>query len=867
MLDLCDIIIYMAKNLVIVESPAKAHTIEKYLGSDFKVLASVGHIRKDTKVDKTTFDVTYEIDPGHKSIITELKREAKAAEKIWLATDEDREGESISWHLCEVLKLPKDTARITFHEITKPALEAAIKAPRTVDMDMVSSQQARQTLDMLVGYDLSDIVRRKVPGAISAGRVQSPALRLIVEREKQIEKFDSKYSFKITGDFAVNGSKSVLARDGSLAPVVTGLAPSSSTKGRPLGVVSRQEASSLSARLLQRSVVTSGSPRKENFRATFTAKGEVVIFDGFLRVYGKSKDLELPKVAKGDVLALSGLTARQTFAKPPARYTEGSLVKKLEELGIGRPSTYASIMTAIQARKYVEKGESEGTERDVVEFEIPKQDAVEDFVANYEGEAPESEEETKKLLESLSGAHFVVTDVEETEGSKANPVPFTTAALQIEANSKLGFSSRTTMSAAQGLYQAGLITYHRTDSLNLSSQAVGAIASYIERTFGKNYLKVRHFKTKDASAQEAHEAIRPTDVTRTSAGKNDYEKRLYQLIWSRTVATQMANAKVAKTVIKIGAMDGTGAAKPVERKVIKEKYGANKGKLIPTPIGELVSGFLTDNFKNIVDYKFTANIEKDLDLVADAKLERVKMLRDFYGPFHDTVLAANGVERYNNARLLGHHPEDGKPIYAKVGKNGGFIQLGDNEKESGEKPRFAPLPKRKSVKTVTLEQALTQLALPVLPRSLGKASDGAELIAANGPFGPYLKGGKYNIPMKDLDPYTVTFEEALPLYQAKVDSIIADWGEIMIINGAYGPYVKGPGRRNNVKVPKETDPKTITEEAAREMLENKPKTTRRGVRGGRKSAGKKTATKKDAAKKTNAKKTSVKKTKRTKSKK
>ena len=830
LLDGCGIIIYMAKNLVIVESPAKAHTIEKYLGSDYKVLASVGHIRKDTKVDKTTFDVTYEIDPGHKSIITELKREAKTADKIWLATDEDREGESISWHLCEVLKLPKNTARITFHEITKPALDAAIKNPRTVDMDMVSSQQARQTLDMLVGYDLSDIVRRKVPGAISAGRVQSPALRLIVEREKQIEKFDSKYSFKITGDFSLDESDSSRsgARPAGPSPRAAGANPRLASLRTPL----RREPSD------------SSSPKH-----TFTAKGEVVIFDGFLRVYGKSKDLELPKVAKGDVLALSGLTAKQTFAKPPARYTEGSLVKKLEELGIGRPSTYASIMTAIQARKYVEKGESEGTERDVVEFEIPKQDAVEDFVANYDGEAPESEEETRKLLESLSGAHFVVTDVEETEGSKANPVPFTTAALQIEANSKLGFSSRTTMSAAQGLYQAGLITYHRTDSLNLSSQAVGAIANYIERTFGKNYLKVRHFKTKDASAQEAHEAIRPTDVTRTSAGKNDYEKRLYQLIWSRTVATQMANAKVAKTVIKIGAMDGAGAAKPVERKVIKEKYGANKGKLIPTPIGELVSGFLTDNFKNIVDYKFTANIEKDLDLVADAKLERVKMLRDFYGPFHDTVLAANGVERYNNARLLGHHPEDGKPIYAKVGKNGGFIQLGDNEKESGEKPRFAPLPKRKSVKTVTLEQALTQLALPVLPRSLGKASDGAELIAANGPFGPYLKGGKYNIPMKDLDPYTVTFEEALPLYQAKVDSIIADWGEIMIINGAYGPYVKGPGRRNNVKIPKETDPKTITKEAAREMLENKPKTTRRGTRGGRKITGKKTATKSGTRKK------------------
>ncbi len=775
----------MAKNLVIVESPAKAHTIEKYLGSDFKVLASVGHIRKDTKVDKTTFDVTYEIDPGHKSIITELKKEAKAADKIWLATDEDREGESISWHLCEVLNLPKNTARITFHEITKPALEEAIKNPRTVDMDMVSSQQARQTLDMLVGYDLSDIVRRKVPGAISAGRVQSPALRLIVEREKEIEKFDSKFSFKVTGKFAKDGA---------------------------------------------------------------------------------------------------------------------------------------------------------------------------DFDANLEGTQPETEEKANTLLEEFKEAKFLVDDVEETECSKANPVPFTTAALQIEANSKLGFSSRTTMSAAQGLYQAGLITYHRTDSLNLSSQAVAAIAKYIEGEFGKNYLKVRQFKTKDAQAQEAHEAIRPTDVTRVAAGKNDYEKRLYHLIWSRTVATQMANAKIAKTTIKIkpenhpasfvakgevvifdGFLRVYGKSKDLElpkvakgdkldllslvakqtfakpparytegslvkkleelgigrpstyasimtaiqarkyvekgesegeerevvelklgdgkisRSIVKEKYGANKGKLIPTPIGELVSGFLIDNFKNIVDYKFTANIEKDLDLVADAKLERVKMLKDFYGPFRDTVLIANGVERYNNSKLLGHHPDDGKPIYAKVGKNGGFIQLGDNEKEAGEKPRFAPLPKRKSVKTVTLEQALKQLALPALPRELGTAPDGTMLVAANGPFGPYLKGGKYNIPMKDYDPYTVTLEEALPLYQKKLDSMIADWGDIQIINGAYGPYVKGPGRRNNVKIPKETDPKTITLEQAKEMLENKPKTTRRGARGGRKTTAKKTTTKKKTATKTSKK--------------
>ncbi|MBQ3441130.1 type I DNA topoisomerase [Candidatus Saccharibacteria bacterium] len=759
----------MSKNLVIVESPAKAHTIEKYLGSDFKVLASVGHIRKDTKVDKTTFDVTYEIDPEHRSIIAELMKEAKKADKIWLATDEDREGESISWHLCEVLGLPKNTARITFHEITKPALDAAIKSPRVVDMDMVASQQARQTLDMLVGFDLSDMVRKKVPGAVSAGRVQSPALRLVVEREKDIEKFESKSSFKVSGKF----------------------------------------------------------------------------------------------------------------------------------------------QSADKA----------------------------DFDANYTGKAPEGEAVAKDLLEDLTKSDFIVENVDETEGSKSGPVPFTTASLQIEANAKLGFSSRTTMSAAQGLYQAGLITYHRTDSLNLSKQAIAAIASYIEGEFGKNYLKVRTFKTKDASAQEAHEAIRPTDVNRSSAGKNDYEKRLYNLIWSRTIATQMASAKVAKTTITLShdfvakgevvifdgflkvygkskdlelpkvskgdkmnclsltarqvfakpparytegslvkKLEELGIGRPstyasimtaiqargyvvkgesegeerevveltsqngkVSRAVVKEKYGANKGKLIPTPIGELVSGFLTDNFKNIVDYKFTANIEKDLDLVADAKLERVKMLRDFYGPFHDTVMMAQGVERYNNARLLGHDPKTGKAVYAKVGKNGGFIQLGDNEKETGEKPRFAPLPKRKSTKTVTLEQALAQLELPSLPRVLGKAPDGNEIIAASGPFGPYLKGGKYNIPMKDFDPYTVTLEEALPLYQAKVDSIIADWGNVMIINGAYGPYIKGPGRWNNVKIPKETDPKSITMEQACKMLDEKPKTskTRRGARGGRKKAAKK----------------------------
>ncbi len=754
----------MGKNLVIVESPAKAHTIEKYLGGDFTVLASVGHIRKDTKVDKNTFDVTYEVDPGHKSIIADLKKAAKEADKIWLATDEDREGEAISWHLCEVLGLPKDTARITFHEITKDALEAAIKAPRTVDMDMVASQQARQTLDMLVGFDLSGVVRKKVPGAVSAGRVQSPALRLIVEREQAIEKFASKYTYKVSGDF------------------------------------------------------------------------------GFATTLDH------------------------------------------------------------------------------------------DF---------ENEDEVKAFLNQLIGAEYAVSAVETSPSERKPQPPFTTASMQIEANSKLGYSAKTTMQAAQALYQAGHITYHRTDSLNLSKQAIASISNYVENNFGKNYVKTRNFKTKDASAQEAHEAIRPTHIDVEVAGKNDYEKRLYALIRARALATQMADAKLEKTTIKVSTpteyfFEGKGEvvtfegflkvygrvkdselpklavgdkltaasiiakqnyAKPParytegslvkkleelgigrpstyatimtaiqargyvekgesegeERQVtqfklennqiteeqVAEKFGANKGKLIPTPIGELIAGFLVDHFQNVVDYKFTANIEKDLDLVAEAKLDRVKMLRDFYGPFNDEVLASEGIERYNNARLLGHDPETGKAIYAKVGKNGGFIQLGENEKETGEKPRFAPLPKRKSVKTVTLEQAIKQLSLPQLPRTLGKAKDGAEIIAAAGPFGPYLKAGKYNIPLKGQDPYIITLEEAEPLYEAKRDSFIADWGEIQIINGAYGPYVKGPGRRNFVRIPKDVDPKTITKEQAEEYLSNKPKKTRRPAKRARKTTAKK----------------------------
>ncbi len=804
----------MPKNLVIVESPAKAHTIEKYLGKDFHVLASVGHIRKDTKVDKETFDVTYEIDPDHTKIINELKKAAAEADTIWLATDEDREGEAISWHLMEVLKLPKNTNRITFHEITKPALENAIQHPRRVDMDMVHSQQARQTLDMLVGYDLSGVVRRKVPGAISAGRVQSPALRLVVEREQEIEKFASSAKFKVTGNF---------------------------------------------------------------------------------------------------------------------------LTKAKDELSATLDHTFDTEKTA----------------------------------QNY--------------LEKVADAQFAVADIVTSPGVRRPAPPFTTASMQIEANSRLGFSTRTTMTAAQALYQAGLITYHRTDSLNLSKQAIAQTASFVEEHYGKEYLQVRNFKTKSAGAQEAHEAIRPTHIEQEVAGKNDYERKLYKLIRNRTLATQMAEAKTEKTVVKIQAsesrenevfmtedtqdflgkakkittdaekkyffeakgeviiFDGflkvTGRtkedelpaltvddplkankivarqnfAKPparytegslvkkleelgigrpstyasimqaiqsrgyvvkgesegepreviqltlekhqVKREIVTEKTGSTKGKLIPTPIGELLAGFLTDNFNNIVDYQFTANIEEDLDKIAEHQLERVQMLRDFYGPFQKEVLKSDDAARYNNARELGKHPKTGQPIYAKIGRNGGFIQLGDNEKSTGEKPRFAPLPKGMTEKTVTLAAALKQLDLPALPRELGTTKDGATIIASSGPFGPYLKAGKYNIQLKDHDPYTIDFKTAAKLYQEKVDSIFADWGDIMIINGAYGPYVKGPGRFNNVKIPKEQDPKKITLEQAKEMLEAKKS-------GGKGRFGRKTATKASKKASSSAKKTTKKSTSR-----
>lgn len=766
------------KNLLIVESPAKAKTIEKYLGPDFTVLSSVGHIRKDTKVDKTTFDVTYEITDDHADIVKKLTAAAKKADTIWLATDEDREGEAISWHLIEVLNLPKDTNRITFHEITKPALEQAIQHPRTLDTKMVDSQKARQTLDMLVGFDLSGVVRKKVAGAISAGRVQSPALKLVVEREREIEAFKTKSEYKVTADF------------------------------------------------------------------------------GF----------------------------------------KAELNKKFPD-----------------------------------------------------------ESSTTAFLESLKSATFTVSDILTTKGTKSAPTPFTTASLQIEASSKLGFSPRTTMSAAQGLYQAGHISYHRTDSLNLSASAISELGTFIAQKYGEKYHHSRNFKTKSASAQEAHEAIRPTHVTTEKAGKNSYEQRLYDLIRARTLASQMSNAILEKTTIKITIANQTpifeakgevitfdgflkvyGRAKDTElpqlqtgdiltayqiagletfkkpparytegslvkkleelgigrpstyagiltalqardyitkginegqdrevieltlknntikRNILTEKTGSEKGKLIPTPMGELVSDFLAQNFDQIVDYGFTANVEKDLDKIAEGSLGRVEMLRDFYTPFSKLVGNSAEAERVSAARELGLDPASNKPIFAKHGKNGDFLQLGDNEKTTGEKPKFFPMPKNTTLKTIQLEQALEQLKLPTLPRSLGNAKDGTEIIASSGPFGPYLKAGTLNVQLKDHDPYTIALVDAEELYEAKKASIIHDWGDIKVIIGAYGPYVKGPGRFNNAKIPKDTDPKSLTLESAKELLDQKPKkSTRRAPRKTTRQAAKKTTrktTKKSPAK-------------------
>ena len=776
------------KNLVIVESPAKAKTIEKYLGNDFHVLSSVGHIRaiaKKTKDGTPPIDIqhgfktTYEIDPEKKKVIAELKKAVKSvgAANVWLATDEDREGEAIAWHLCEVLKLdPKTTKRITFHEITKPAIEAAIKNPRTVDMKLVEAQQARQILDRIVGFELSPVVWQKVPGGKSAGRVQSPAVRLLVEREHEIDAFAGSSQFKVAAIFAAG----------------------------------KQE---LKAELKQR-------------------------FD--------------------------------------------------------------------------------------------------------------SEDAARAFLESLAGATFTVTDISTSPSSRNPAAPFTTSTLQQEANSKLGMGSRATMASAQKLYQEGRITYMRTDSVNLSSQAIAASADYIKRLYGIEYSHVRKFKTKSAGAQEAHEAIRPTDITRESVSGSDYDQRLYDLIRRRTLASQMAPAKLENTTITISINDGEkqnnssktndklvfeakgqvvlfdgflrvyggskddtilptvksgdqlqrhsvearqvfarpparytegtlvkkleelGIGRPstyatimntiqtrgyaekgdsegiprdvillqliddkVDRETIQEKTGSNKGKLVPTPAGELISGFLTDHFNRVVDYGFTADVEKDFDDIAGDRLARNAMLEKFYAPFHALIEQSGNIDRRTVGanREVGIDPKSGKPIIARFGRFGPMLQLGSSE-DKADRPQFAPLPKGAKIETVTLEQALHAFELP---RLVGQTEDGQDIKANVGRFGPYIQIGKLYVSLKDIDPREVTQEQARELYAAKLkaeaEKNIADFGGgIKVLNGRFGPYVTDGNK--NAKIPKDTDPKTITRDQAVELLANAPqkRSARRQIR-------------------------------------
>ena len=778
------------KNLVIVESPAKAKTIEKYLGKDFHVLSSVGHIRsivKKTKDGTPPIDVAndffavYEVDPEKKKVISELKKNVKAVGKdnVWLATDEDREGEAIAWHLCKVLDLPIETTRrIVFHEITKDAITAAIKNPRTVDMNLVQAQQARQILDRLVGFELSPVVWQKVPGGKSAGRVQSPAVRLLVEREREIMKFEGSSQFKVTAIFIHDN---------------------------------------------------------QEFKAELNQK-----FD--------------------------------------------------------------------------------------------------------------SEAAAHEFLTSLKLATFTVSDISKTPGTRNPAAPFTTSTLQQEANAKLGFSSKATMASAQRLYQDGKITYMRTDSVNLSGQAIASATDFIKRLYGPDYSTVRKFKTKSASAQEAHEAIRPTDISRETVTSNEYDQKLYDLIRRRTLASQMSAAKLEKTTISIDIqgndtlhfeakgevitfdgflrvygggkdeilpklhtgdtlethditarqtfarppsrytegslvkkLEDLGIGRPstyatiidtvqtrgyvekgdsegqprdviilsyngeeVSRDIVQEKTGSTRGKLIPTPSGELIADFLTDHFTQIVDYDFTANVETEFDKIAAADLAKSAMLHGFYTPFHKLIEQSGGIDRSKVGanREVGIDPKSGKPILARFGRFGPMLQLGTTDDE--DKPRFAPLPKGAKIETVTLEQALEMFKLP---RVVGQTEDGQDIKANIGRFGPYIQVGKLFVSIKPEDPHTITLEKARELYAAKLkaeaEKNIADFGDgVKVLNGRFGPYITDGSK--NAKIPKDTDPKTITHEQALELLKAAPAKPARRSRASTKS---KASAKKSTARK------------------
>ena len=746
----------MQENLVIVESPAKAKTIEKFLGKDFKVMSSYGHIRdlkkKEISIDTDTMQPDYEIPEEKKKLVSELRNNAKKATSIWLASDEDREGEAISWHLCEVLGLDeKNTKRIVFHEITKPAILKAIEEPRQLDMNLVNAQQARRVLDRIVGFKLSPVLWRKVKPALSAGRVQSVAVRLIVEREREIQHFESEAYYRVNAIFA----------------------------------------------------------------------------------------LTLPDGGQAEVKA--------------------------------------ELNTRFKTH-----------------------------------------EEATAFLEKCRDAQFTVDNISKKPLKRTPAPPFTTSTLQQEAARKLGFTVSQTMMVAQRLYENGLITYMRTDSVNLSTLCIGAAKEEVTRLYGENYSRPRNFQTRSKGAQEAHEAIRPTYMNNTEISGNAQEKRLYDLIWKRTAASQMAEAQIEKTTVGISVsgcqeqfvangevvvfdgflkvyrestddddnnqaeeaahvlpamkkgdeltrreivatqrftlgpvryteaslvhkLEELGIGRPstyaptistiqqrdyvqkgdkkgedrtyivdtlkgtkITSKNKKEIVGSDKGKLLPTDIGIVVNDFLQKYFPSIMDYNFTAKVETQFDKIAEGKADWTAMLKKFYKEFEPTVEKTINIRAEHKAgeRELGIDPRSGKPVFVKIGRYGPIVQIGTAEDD--EKPRFAQLPASQSMESITLDEALE---LFTLPRTIGQYQ-GADVTIGAGRFGPYILHNKKYVSLpKTEDPHTVTIETAIELIEQKQQQEqqrhlkkFEEDEKMEVLNGRYGPYIAYDGK--NYRLPK-----------------------------------------------------------------
>ena len=781
----------MQKNLVIVESPAKAKTIEKFLGKDYKVMSSYGHIR-DLKTKEFSIDIEHDYAPQYvipadkKKLVSELKSEAKSAEQVWLASDEDREGEAISWHLYEVLGLkPENTKRIVFHEITKNAILHAIETPRDININLVNAQQARRVLDRIVGFELSPILWRKVKPALSAGRVQSVAVRLIVEREREINEFVSEAAFRVIANFILPDGTTVL---------------------------------------------------------------------------------------------------------------KAELNRRLKD-----------------------------------------------------------KKEVEAFLESCKNASFTIDDITTKPVKKSPAPPFTTSTLQQEAARKLGYSVSQTMMIAQRLYESGLITYMRTDSVNLSDLALGTAKEAIFETYGEKYYKFRQYHTKSKGAQEAHEAIRPTYISNVEAGSSSQEKKLYELIRKRTIACQMADAELERTTISVGISGQTerfvavgevisfegflqvymesndddtekeqengllppvklhetlslkdivaterftqrppryteaslvrrleelGIGRPstyaptiqtiqnreyvvkgdkegveraytvvslskgkIEEAEKTETVGADRNKLMPTDIGTVVNDFLMEYFPDVLDYNFTASVEKEFDSVAEGELVWTKAIDKFYKIFHPIVEATAAVKTEHKVgeRELGIDPKSGNPVFVKIGRYGPVVQIGAAPADDKEapKPQFASLMKGQSIDTITLEEALK---LFDLPRTVGEY-EGKVMVAAVGRFGPFIRhDGKFVSIPKDLNPLTITAEEAIALIEGKrvkdeqrfIKKFEED-PEMEILKGRFGPYISY--QKANYRIPKTvTDPTVLTLEDCKKII----------AEAGEKPAAKKTTRKKKA---------------------